>query len=213
MTELEDALDTLKDRLGQGGYSLEILTETADEYEVSPSLLSRKFEERFSVSPEAYVPSTSLTTLSRRKARKDARSWAWQSRSQLAIFSMSKDDHKEHQKGNNEWIEQQAIEGHLGAIFAENGYEYAFAGLSLSRSIMAIPVDDGDPSEKSAHLHQVVFKDGVKPFAWTTMQEVRPHISAVIWRIGNPSLEFSSEEEAYDWLHERIIVSAIDDLA
>lgn len=213
MTELEEALDTLKDRLGQGGQTAEILTDTADEYELNPNFLRRKFEERFSVSPEAYVPSTSLATLSRRKARKEAHSWAWQSHGQLQTLSMTMDEYQEYQTGKSEWIERQIKEHHLGAIFVEKGYEYAFAGLSPSRAIMAIPVDDGDPTEKSAHLHRVVFQDGVKPFAWTTMQEVRPHISSVLWRMGNPNLEFSTEQDAYDWLHERTVVSAIDDLA
>lgn len=194
MTELEEALDTLKDRLGQGGQAAEIVTDTADEYELNPNLLRRKFEERFSVSPEAYVPSTSFATLSRRKARKEAHSWAWSSHSVLLTISMSMDEYQAYQTGKSEWVEQQVKEHHLGAIFVENGYEYAFAGLSWSlfssRAIMAIPVDDGDPTEKSAHLHR-----------------------SVLWRLGNPNLEFSTEQKAYDWLHERTVVRAIDDLA
>lgn len=213
MTELKEALDTLKDRLGQGGLAAEIVTDTADEYELNPKLLHRKFEERFSVSPEAYIPSTSLATLNRRKARKEAHSWAWSSYSRSATLSMSMDEYQAYPVGKSEWIEQQIKEHHLGAIFVENGYEYAFAGLSSSRAVMAIPVDDGDPREKSAHFYRVVFQDGVQPFAWTTMQEVRPYISCVLWRMGNPSLEFSTEQKAYDWLLERTVVRAIDDLA
>ncbi|MCF3595733.1 hypothetical protein LZG00_17215 [Rhodobacteraceae bacterium LMO-12] len=213
MIELEEALDTLKDRLGQGGRAAEIVTDTADEYELNPILLRRKFVEKFAVSPEAYVPSTSLATLSRRKARKEAHSWAWQSHSQLQTLSMSMDEYQAYQTGKSEWVEQQVKEHHLGAIFVENGNEYVFAGLSSSRAIKAIPVDDGEPTEKGAHLYKVVFQDGVKPFAWTTMQEVQPHISGVLWRLGNPNLEFSTEQKAYDWLHERTVVRAIDDLA
>lgn len=203
MTELEEALDTLKDRLGQGGLAAEIVTDTADEYELNPNLLRRKFEERFAVSPEAYVPPTSLATLSRRKARKDAHSWAWHLHSQSQTISMSLNEFRAYQTGEREWVEQHVKEHHLGAIFVENGYEYAFAGLSSSRAIMAIFVDDGNPTEKSAHLYKGVFQDGVKPFAWPTMH----------WLSGNPNLKFSTEQKAYDWLHERTVVRAIDDLA
>lgn len=213
MTELEDALDTLKERLGQEGHAAEIVIDTAREYELNPILLRRKFEERFSVSPEAYVPTISITTLNRRRARKEAQNWAWQLHSQIQTISMAMDAFQKHQQRKGEWIEHQVRDHHLGVIFAESGYEYAFAGLSSSGAIMAIPVDGGDPVERSAQLYQVVFKDDAKPFAWTSMQEVRPHISGVIWRIGNPHLEFSNEQEAYTWLREHTVVGAIENLA
>lgn len=212
MTDLDEALDTLKDRLGEAGTASEIVNDTADEYDLHPGLLRRKFEERYNTSPEDYVPSTSLSTLSRRRARKEALNWAWQSHSSLKTISMVPNALRKHQEGKDDWVTKQVRKHHLGAIFRENGYEYAFAGLSSSRAIMAIPVQGGDPTEKSAYLHQVIFQEGVEPFPWTTMQEVRPHFLGVLWLIGNPNLEFDTPQQAYGWLQEHIVFDANDDL-
>ncbi|SHF02136.1 hypothetical protein SAMN05444279_11467 [Ruegeria intermedia] len=215
MTDLEDALDTLKNRLGNEGNAFEIVIETADEYGFHPNFLRRKFVERYHTSPEEYAPPTGLITLNRRRARKNALSWAWQSHSVLEIYTMTPappDARQKHEQRKNTWIAEQVRKHHLGAIFAEHGYEYAFAGLSSSGAIMAIPVGEGDPKERSAHLHRVIFQEDAEPFPWNTVQEVRPYISDTVWRMGNPELTFATKQQAYEWLQKRIIVGANENL-
>ncbi|MDO6480968.1 hypothetical protein [Shimia thalassica] len=184
MTDLEEALDTLKDRLGKAGNASETVKDTAEEYGLHPGLLRRKFKERYSTAPEEYVPSTSFTTMSRRRARKNALDWAWNSHGELKTITMTQEAFQVFQEGKEGWIVDHVRKCHLGAIFKEGRREYAFAGLTSSNKIMAIPVDDTGPSDENSFLEHVQ------------------------WLTGNPNLAFVTEQQAYEWLQERTIVGA-----
>jgi hypothetical protein len=186
MSELDDALEVLRGRLPVSAGVSDIVAEIAEDYGLHPAFLRRKFEERFKTSPESYERPTSLVTLDRRAARKGAISWAWQADSFGQGSSMGPEEAARHssniEAGRDEWISERVRAHHLGAIFKEQGREYAFIGLSASKTIEAIPVQESD------------------------------QLSAVLWMTGNSELGFETEALAYEWLEGRIIVGAQEDL-
>ncbi len=198
LESLNDALDTLKDHLTTGTDATEALADTADEYEIQPVLLDRKFSERHGVSPNDYVPPIDWRVPARRKARKAALSWAWQQvrYGDHASAIASLDDPNQliaHllTKERADWMRNAPTQKRIGAIFSFQGEELAYAGLNFERW-----------PEPTYHL---------KAQQVTTLVDVVTEISMLntfSWLGGTHEPTFLSEIEAMDWLEENTIVKA-----
>lgn len=122
--KLNDALDDLKERLTEGGSHKIELPEISAEYEVNEKLLIRKFLERYRVEPSEFVPSISLKSLERRRARKAA-IYGHKVDCQMKFFVRDVDLSLEELR--IKWIDW-VPEPYVGTIFETAGTEYALQG-------------------------------------------------------------------------------------
>lgn len=179
--DLNEALDTLEERLSDGSKASEVVIDTADEYGLRPELLNRKFEELHGLSVDNYQRPTSLVTLARRKARKDALDSAWQTGDGLYFGITEPYDPEEIQKRKTDWMQAAPIGGMVGAIFSFNGDEYAF--VKFTRCVDGFMIC-GIPVLK---------------------QKTNDELS---WRLGNSKLRFETQKEGFEYLEVNTLVHA-----
>lgn len=68
---LPGAIKALRQGIIDEGFSPDLLTETAADFQVHPKLLERKFEEQYGKSPELYVPPIVVPPSRQEVARKE----------------------------------------------------------------------------------------------------------------------------------------------